>query len=404
MARARRAPAPDLRVASFYAPLILLAMPAGATVQTPDQNTPPATDVAKPDVKARVSTIKQPAPSPPPTLPKTVLGALSLESPAPPAKGDARRAKRFLTGLLPVTRAVAACGRGTKRNPILPAELRPFAAKKQAEQMSLHKAAFAPTATRRFVRGLHRDIARRATDAFGLPPVAMPGLAVLAFGSAPIPSTLANGGIIISEGYLRLCEQIALLLAKGGSGKPMMRGLLRAALTTVGDARAPGPGLLRHPSGVTRYMMATTAATIAHEITHGAQLVACSRPLKSWSHGQRRKREVEADVGGMVLAACAGHPLEALLAAEVAQGIMDAVARSQGAREETYPKWEVRTAAAFKTATHLRNMHRKGRWPAGCAPLVVDESRMLKRRLVMAWLKRISTPKGIRAEMAEDQQ
>ncbi len=82
------------------------------------------------------------------------------------------------------------------------------------------------------------------------------------------------------------------------------------------------------------------ADTIAHEMTHSIQLVACSTPVRRWKNSERRRRELEADAGGTLLAACAGHPLETLLSANLVMGIMDAIARAHGLREKPYPPKE----------------------------------------------------------------
>jgi len=180
---------------------------------------------------------------------------------------------------------------------------------------------------------------RRGRRGLGLPAAAVPGKATLALGAVRYPIALANGAILPNEDHLRPHAEAAAVLARGGMDADLLPRLLRVTVRRVGEAKPPVWRINRFPPDTRRYLKAMLAGVLAQETFHGVQLVACSRPAQPWRNSERRRCEIEADVGGMLLPACAGHPLEALLAAEVTHGIMDAVARSQGVREATYPSW-----------------------------------------------------------------
>lgn len=349
-----------------------------------------AATVASPSLKSRAAS----------TLRATVERALALHNPRREGKTEPAQAKRFLTRLLPVTRRYAACRRGSRRHLLRSPRIRLTMAKSQFKRLKLHETTPARPANRHLIRGVYDDLAARAVGAFGFPPATLPGLAVLGRDAHQIPSTLANGGIVINEEWLGLAEMGAKLMTTYTDAASLRDGLLRSTLKTFGRAQEGSTSLRRRTPQVTVHVRAMVAYTIAHEMTHGVQLVACSIPVRRWKNAERRRRELEADVGGIVLAACAGHPLETLVAANLVMGIMDALARVQGVREKPYPPWEKRMAAMFGAVAYVRRLQAKGRWPKKCAPLRVDKARLLKRRATMAWLKQLSTRRGLNAALA----
>ena len=332
-------------------------------------------------------------------LPTTIKTALALDNPRREGKAEPAQAKRFLTRLLPVTRRYAACRKSSRRHLVRSPIIRLVAARAQFKRLKHDKASLAGHINRRLIRGIYDDLAARAVTAFRFPPATLPGLAVLRHGALIIPSTLANGAIVINEDWLNLAEMGARVTLGSSSSAALRDGLLRGTFEAFGRKKERPAAAPPQSPEVMLHIRAMVADTIAHEMTHSIQLVACSTPVRRWKNSERRRRELEADAGGILLAACAGHPLETLLSANLVMGIMDAIARAHGLREKPYPPWETRITTMFKAVAYVRRLQAKGRWPKGCAPLRVDMARLLKRRPTMAWLKRISTRAGLKAAL-----
>ncbi len=332
--------------------------------------------------------------------PATVEAALAVDLPVRVTAGQQAAARGFLKLVRRGHRLRPVRRKAGKNRSWLTAKERAELTERQFERLRLGKARFAVPQLRRLVRTAYADLARYGRAAFGLPSSAMPGVAALGFNAHDIASTLSNGSVFVSEREFLQYEDAAVLWARSRSQVEFLHGLMRAVIDAV-VAKTPGKrAVARTTPRMMRDVRTMLAKTLAHEMTHAVQLVAYSLPHDDWSARERRHREMEADAGGTWIAACAGHPLEVILIDDIAAGIMDALARSQGVREKPYPPWEKRVPSAYKAIKRVRQLHARGSWPSACAPLSVDPERLLDRRLVLRWLKQISTPKGVKAAFA----
>ena len=330
--------------------------------------------------------------------PKTIESALGIGLPLAVTPGASARARRFLQRVRVGHRLFPLRRKGNKRR-WLTHQQRGYVAKLQFSNR-LRRAQFGTVANRRVVRGVYSELARYAQVVFKLPASSAPGVALLRFGAAEIPGCLANGGVFLSEQSLAQFRRAARSWQRATSQLQFLNRLLRDVLWAVNLEKRPVEANVPCDPLVARVARAMVAATLAHEMSHSIQNIAFSAPFKDWRARERRNREKEADVAGIWLAACAGYPLQLLLIDHIAQGLMDAVARSQGVREKPYPPWEKRVPAVFDAVERIRRLHRRGQWPKQCAPLSKVTKQQFDRRTVLRWLKQLCTPAGLRAALA----